>query len=580
VNMEYSDLLAANRELKAALSSPEVKIAVLSNITIDPLKEILEYGLRSRGVNAEVWIGAYDNIVQDSARCGDCRAVVLFWELATILDSLPEGRASLTAARQAALVSHLEAQIKLALDQMAGVPLVVFNRFSALPYAAQVVRDGPIQQLCQALNARLDAMARTNLLRVDLDRIFAQTSLGKALDWRLYCLARSLYTKTFLSSYVDQILPSLLPLFGRAKKAVICDCDNTLWKGIVAEDGADKIQMSPATPHGTLFRQVQSMLLELTRAGVLVGLCSKNNPADVEAVVSQHPDMILRNESLAIKKINWEDKASNLRAIAEELNIGLDSIVFVDDSPFEIEGLRGQLPEVECFQVPADLFQYPAALAGFLRGFGSGPVTREDARRVEMYREEALRRESAAAYASTEEFLRSLEVALTLHPDPAGFVPRIAQLTQKTNQFNLTTRRYSEEEIQRAIDDDRRLVVAAEVEDRFGRYGLTGVAIIELDRPDRTATIDTLLLSCRVLGRQVETALLDALIRRLAEGGICRIRARYIRTARNGQVQEYYDRFGFSLERETPEGREYLLSTADYQPPEIDYVKVNYARTD
>jgi FkbH-like protein len=575
--MEYNELLAANQKLREAMPPADVHIAVLSNLTIDPIKEILEYPLRAQGIFADVRIGGFDNIVQDSRECGDCKVVVIFWDMVTIFENLWNKGAPLDDAAEEFLTAHLIEEMDLVLNHLASVPLVIFNSFTALPHSAHHPRTDRMERVCGKLNTHLKASSRANVLAIDTDKILAQLSLAAALDWRLYYLTRCLYSKAFLAAYVEHIRPALMSLFGKSKKALIFDCDNTLWKGVVGEDGLDGIELSAATPAGRVFREVQAIAADLARQGVLLGLCSKNNPEDVDAVLERHPDMFLRGESFVIRRVNWCDKATNLRAIASELNIGLDAVVFVDDSPYEISALQQQVPEVECLQVPPNLFQYPSALRAFTRCFGTGPVTAEDSRRGDMYRTEVLRRSAGGNYGSVEEFIRSLGLKIRLHFDARQFLPRVAQLTQKTNQFNLTTIRYSEEEMTRAIADKDTLVISAEVADRFGDYGLTGVVILFLDRPAQTATIGSFLLSCRVLGRQVDTAILDAVISHLSKSGFSRILSRYRKTRRNSQVEDYYERHGFILTNELPEQKDYVLDVINYRPANNDYVGVEYA---
>lgn len=575
--MEYSELLAVNRRLRDSLPSDAAQLAVLSNITIDPIREFLEYALRSRGVNADVHIGVFDNIVQESARCEKHTVVVVFWEMMTILAGLQSRGETLDDLSMPQLLAQTSAQISLVLENLSRTPLVLFNLFSALPYTYEGIKDARLDRLCRCLNDGLRATARSNVVLVDLDKIFAQVSIPCALDWRLYYTAQSLYSNAFYTAYTAHVLPALLPVFGKAKKALIFDCDNTLWKGIVGEDGAQGITISPQSPQGKVFRDVQMLALEMAGQGVIIGLCSKNNPEDVEAVLESHPDMLLRNRDIAIKRINWRDKHANLRSIAEDLNIGLDAILFVDDSPHEILAIQQQCPEIECFTVPKNLFQYPSALRAFLRCFGTGSLTREDATRTEMYQVEARRKAAAPQHASMEDFIRSLGLKVTLYVNPAQHVARIAQLTQKTNQFNLTTARHVEEEIARAVQSEDTLVVAADVQDRFGHYGLTGVAMASLDQPTKTASIDVLLLSCRVLGRQVEASLLEGLIRLLQAAGIRRILAYYRKTARNSQVEDFYDSFGFTILRQEGGDKDYVLETEGYHSSRAECIGVEYA---
>ena len=576
--MDFSEILAANQQLKRALPPPDTSIKVLSNITIDPISDLLEYALRSKGISTEVRIGDYDNIVQESSRCGDSKVVIIFWELLPILERLYQ-QGSVADPEFRAFEDQLTTDLLFVLDNLKAAPLILLNTFTAFLYTALELQDSALDRLCKRMNAKIEALSRRNVLIVDLHKIFSQVSLAASVDWRLYYLTRCLYSKTFLAAYVEHIQATLLALFGKTKKALIFDCDNTLWKGIVGEDGADRIEMSSDSPYGRVFRDVQSIALEMSRKGILVGLCTRNNPADIDEVLVCHPDMLLK-DSIACKRVNWDDKPSNLRAIAQELNIGIDSLAFVDDSPHEVLAVQQALPEVECLQVPTSLFQYPAVFRAFLRQFTTLALSAEDAGRTEMYRMEAKRRDSANSYHSLDDFVKSLHLGVILHMRPVRFISRLAQLSQKTNQFNLTTIRYSQEEIAQFLESERTIVSGIEVEDRFGNYGLSGLAIVLLDEDLTTADISTLLLSCRVLGRQVEMVILDGLIRHLAAKNVGKIRARYLKTEKNKQVEEYYDRFGFKVVGINAGNKEYELDLQDYRPSEINYITVTYARAD
>ena len=332
--------------------------------------------------------------------------------------------------------------------------------------------------------------------------------------------------------------------------------------------------MSAQTRQGRPFAEVQGIAKALGRDGVVLGLCSKNNPQDVDRVLASHGDMTLRDEDLVVKRINWADKITNLRDIADTLNIGLDSLVFVDDSDFEIGLVREKLPEVATLHVPAARYDYPALMRRLRCLFFTLSRSSEDATKTRMYREEAQRQQAAGGFASFEDYLRSLGLALTLHVNDATLVPRVAQLTQKTNQFNLTTRRYTEADIHRFLADGAHLVLAFRVADRFGDYGITGLAIVEHAPGTQRARIDTLLMSCRVLGRNVERALFDRLVADLAARGARVLEAEYVRTPKNAQVEDLFDRFGLRVTETSDQRKRYQLNLADYAPAGIDYIEV------
>jgi FkbH-like protein len=579
-NLTYADILAKNRELGAQLDGAPYRVLVLSNIVVVQLKEILEFDLRSRGVNATVTLGDYDNILQGSAAAGEYQAVVVFWEPANFVDGLHYRADTLSPDELEALGGKVDAEIATVLANLSGSALVVFNTFSTLAFTAHELGPTPFSALAARANRRLRAAARPGLISVDVDALVAKTGLAASFDFRLFQSSRALYTTSFFCGWAEHARPAFLSGAGKAKKALVLDCDNTLWKGVVGEDGIDGIDLSPESPAGKPYAEVQALVLRLQKQGVLIGLCTKNNPGDVDEVLRKHPDMLLRDEHLAGRRVNWDDKAANLRALAEEWNIGLDSIVYVDDSDFELGLIRQALPAVTTLRVPAQASAYPQLLRRHLGLFFQLSVSAEDAAKTVLYRQERERVGAQRAYADIEDYLRSLQLTLTLYERPASLAARLAQMTQKTNQFNLTTRRYTETDIRRFLESDRHLVLAMRVSDRFGDYGVTGEAIVELDPQAQAARIDTLLMSCRVLGRNVEFAFADELVRSLAARGMRRIEAEYLKTAKNDPIAGYLDQAGFELVQATADARRYRAIPQHYRGTKIDYVTIQRSPDD
>jgi FkbH-like protein len=289
---------------------------------------------------------------------------------------------------------------------------------------------------------------------------------------------------------------------------------------------------------------------------VILALCSKNNPEDALEVLDRHPHMLLRREHFAAMRINWQEKALNLQEIARELNIGLDSLVFLDDNPVEVARVRRQVPEVLAYQLPRAPERYAAFLAG-LPVFEVLSLTEEDRRRGEEYRQQAQRRHLESSCTSLEEFYRKLEMRANIAPATPATLPRIAQLTQKTNQFNLTTRRYTEAEIAARLAAGEWQVYTLELEDRFGKSGLVAVGIL---RPEGDAMwIDTFLMSCRVMSRTVEQTFLHHLATVAARQGYRRLIGEYIRTAKNNVVADFYPSQGFTPVRVSQTGSVWAL---------------------
>jgi FkbH-like protein len=301
---------------------------------------------------------------------------------------------------------------------------------------------------------------------------------------------------------------------GKLKKAIIFDCDNTLWSGILGEDGIDNIDMSISSKTGKYYNMIQRIIVYLSQKGVIIGLCSKNNENDVLEVFKLHKDTYLKEENIVIHKINWSDKASNLLSISQELNIGLDSIIFVDDSSFEINLIREKLPEITTIQVPANLYLYPTILLKTIYKYFNLDVTDDDLKKTSMYKEQFQRAIEKDKFKNIDQYLASLEIEITIEKNNINQVERLAQLTQKTNQFNLTTKRYTEVQIHNFILNKQFHVFSLSVRDKFGDNGITGLCIINEfeDHTDSILSIDTFLLSCRIIGRNIEYEFLNVIL--------------------------------------------------------------------
>jgi FkbH-like protein len=357
----------------------------------------------------------------------------------------------------------------------------------------------------------------------------------------------------------------------RYPKALVLDCDNTLWGGVIGEDLMDGIKLGPDAYPGNVYWLAQAEFLNLQRAGVLLCLATKNEPADVEAVLAQHPHQLIRDEHVVVKRANWGDKVDSLVGIARELNIGLDSLVFVDDSEFECASVRERLPMVTTFTVPANPYDYPALVREVCDLFLAGRPS-DGASKTGEYRIRAAALAEETQHATREEYLASLGLVVELRRDPRDAVPRIAQLTQKSNQFNLTTHRYTEAEIADLIDSPDATVYSIGVRDRFGDSGLTGVAIMRYSA--ETAQIETFLMSCRVLGREIELSPWSAIMAD-ARARDCRtLTGEWLRTPRNPQVERFLDDIGLACVHESPDARRYEARVDRLSVPVPTHIEV------
>ena len=571
--MKFTQIIKRNRELQSILIGVNYKIAVLSNITINPLKEILELVLREESINADVTIGNYDAIVQDSSHFPESKAVIIFWEAGNIVDGLNNNADLLSQDEMNALSIHVEGEINLVLQNLKNTPLILINRFSSIIFETDSLRDRSLKQFCKRLNAKLEAQIGQNMVLVDLDGILARIGIHSSIDLRLFQSSKSLYSTKFLLEYAKNVKPAFMAATGHTKKVLALDCDNTLWSGILGEDGEASILMSDLTLKGKAFREVQTIIRGLRKEGVLIVLCSKNNLSDVDKVFRDHPDMILQGDDIAAKRVNWQDKATNLSELSTELNLGLDSFVFVDDSEFELGLIQKELPQVKCVLVPQNFSEYPSVIRDLKRDFFTLSRTMEDDRKTEMYQQESKRRDHSIQFNSIDEYLASLNLMLTILWDKKIPLSRVAQMTQKTNQFNLTTQRYTEADILRMLNDSDYLLSAFSTKDRYGDYGVTGMTIIQKDinTPGR-AVIDNFLMSCRVIGRNVEYAFFDEIVHTLRLRGISHLQAEYLTTSKNNQVERFYDNLGFDLISKSDKSRRYQIRLCDYKRRNINYI--------
>lgn len=573
-DLKYSEILKLNTETGTNLKSKPYNITVLSNITVHQIKEILEYPLRTEGINANVEIGDYDNIIQDSKKYKDLNAVIIFWELSNIVDGLQYKIDLLNDDQLDEILEKTKSEIDLVLKYLEKTSLILINNFTSLHFCSFNIRKNNLEKLADQLNQYLENKISANVMLVELEKVIANVGVERCLDLRYYYSSKALYTIDFFKAYTEYIKPFIMSANGKAKKALIFDCDNTLWKGILGEDGFDNIEMSSRTKDGAVFAEIQALALAFNKQGILIGLCSKNNPGDVDKVIKSHPDMQLRDEHITINKINWSDKVSNLKEMAKELNIGLDSFVFVDDSSFEVNLIKEQLPEITVLQVPKRLYEYPKMIRENVGLLYNLSFTAEDRKKIEMYRQQVKRETVKKEFTDIEDYLASLELKMTIYQDDESIIPRISQMSQKTNQFNLTTKRYTEGDIKNFIEDGNSKVYAFSVSDKFGDGGVTGLCIINFQYEAQSAEIDTLLMSCRIIGRNVEYAFIDCIIGMVKEKNINVVKAKYIKTQKNEQVKTFYDKCLFCLNDESNSVRNYTLDIGKYEPKQLNYIKV------
>jgi FkbH-like protein len=396
------------------------------------------------------------------------------------------------------------------------------------------------------IGCRLRGVAAS--LFLDLDEVMAQVGRDAFFDPRLWYSARFPFAAPAAYEFSRRVVGLGAALKFPKVKVIALDADNTLWGGIIGEDGYDGIALGHEYP-GNAYLAFQRRLLDFQQRGFILALCSKNNPADVEQVLNDHPHQILKPGHFAAIRVNWEPKPDNLVSLAEELNLGLDSFIFVDDSDYECALVCRELPEVEVIRTPARPVDVPYCLDQVSR-LEVLSLTAEDLKKTEMYAQESMRRQvrqRAERNGGLEGYLASLEMVMTVRIDDPAPLKRLSQLTQKTNQFNLTTRRYDEMHMRQLIDASDWMVGYFSLKDVFGDSGIVGLALFDLSTP-AVAELDTFLMSCRVIGRKAESAFINALLKRLAAAGVREVLADFLPTPKNGLVTNFLPDHGFAAE--------------------------------
>jgi FkbH-like protein len=387
------------------------------------------------------------------------------------------------------------------------------------------------------------SVIRPNLKVIDFKEFYNLTG-EDIFNWRYYYISQSLINPKYNKQFNSWFKAKLDAISNNRKKCLVLDLDNTLWGGILGEDGIEGIQLGNLYP-GLAFYDFQKGLLELYNSGVILAVCSKNNELDVLECWSKHPSILINKKHLSSYRINWVDKPTNIRAIANELNISLDSIVFIDDNPAERERVKFELPMVS---VP-DFPEQPYLLCDFLKSvhfeyFQIHQLTSEDQKKTEQYKTNVKRKVFSEKFKNIDDYLSSLKMELNFFDCNELNILRISQMTQKTNQFNLTTKRYIEQDLIN-IKKNNGLINCLSVKDRFGDNGITVASVILIDK--HIASIDSFLLSCRILGRGIEEAYLLFLLNNLVKMGITTVEAKYIPTKKNIQTSEFYENQGFKL---------------------------------
>lgn len=570
-SMRY--VLGARRRL-APTADPRVRIALASSFTVDALVPYIDLECRLLRLEPELYLSPFNTweremLGGDSAlERFDPQIVFLAISLDDLVPGAVAGTATEIAEAGAAAVDRLlTAVARFVAWSPAMLVVHGLHTVFADPLGPAAGRAGPSRiEVVARLNLRLAEALRElpNTYFLDLADVFTRRSGGPLDNPKLRHLASMRLNEHVLGDVARSYARFIAPLTGRTRKCIVLDLDNTLWGGIVGEDGPNGVRLGNTSP-GSEFRELQQYLLALSRRGMLLAINSKNNEADALEVIRGHDAMVLREDSFSAMRINWERKPDNMVSLAQELNIGLDSLVFVDDNEKEREHMRQALPQVLTPELPRDPARYRGTLED-LPELQVLTVTEEDRTRTQQYAERRQREHLRVESQTPERYLESLAIVVEMGLASPKTLPRVHQLFQRTNQFNLTARRYELGRLADLMGDPGWRLYTSQVSDRFGDHGLVAAALARVDGD--AWRIENLVMSCRVIGYGVEDALLARVMEDARLSHARRLAGEVIATPKNAPARDFYGRNGFMRTEDAGEiGRwERELSTPTAAP--------------
>ena len=588
-NLNTREIAAVVRKLPTLeRPEPSVRIALLGTHTISPLPDYLSARAVASGRVIEYWTGPYGQYMQPvSPPAPELREfqpdiILLSAQMRSISPRVAFEFASLTEqdadSERRRILNHLLEWAELAAEATHATVLVCnFPRPRYTTFGIADAKRVPSEaafylRLNLELLEALRRHARIGLL--DLGNSVAGFGGDRAWADRMYYLSKQPWEPGLCISVSRDLWRHVIAVKGWARKCLVLDLDNTLWGGVVGEEGPLGIKIEPGDPEGEAFADFQRAVRAVKARGILLAVASKNNPEEVDAVFEQRPEMPLRKEDFAIMKVGWGSKVHSLEAIAESLNIGTDSLVFLDDDPSERAIVRGAMPEVFVPELPSD----PAHFASFLKRqgwFEKSSLTQEDLNKTGQYKAQADRAAFSRTIRNIDRYLAELETVVEVRRARPADIERIHQLVTKTNQFNVTTPRYSIGELEAFAESQSHVLGVAGARDRFGDFGLIGVYLLEVT--GRNVEIEALLLSCRALGRGIETVVMNAIKKEARQAGTDEglLLARFVPTRKNAPAREYFESQGLKAIDGEPGGEtRYQLPIADLADIEVPHVGV------
>ena len=550
-----SEYISMSKNLKITNNDKNIKIAILSSFTLTGLDECLKVKCVESSITYKSYIAPYNQYNQEFFNQSsdfykfEPDITFLIIDIRSFFGENFYFPYNISSDERKSFVKNKISELENLIQQFnnnLNSKLIITN-FNIPSYSPNGIietkNEFSFHEMIEEINNALRNISKQNdsVYVYNFNNFISKFGEKNIFDYRQFYVGDIQIAFNFIPYLANDLMGYIKPFSSKNKKCIVLDLDNTLWGGIIGEDGFDGIELGH-TSNGKAFVDFQKHLLSLWHQGIILTINSKNNYDDAMKVIQEHPNMILREKNFASIQINWNDKAQNLNQIASEINIGTNSMVFFDDDKINQERIKQEFPEVLTIELPKDSSQYSSILKE-INDFNVLQRTDEDAKRGEMYAQQRERNELKQSISNIDDFLKQLNIQVKIKKSNEFLIPRISQLTLKTNQFNLTTKRYHEEEIREFTNNKNYEVGCAQVEDKFGDNGITGVYIV--DKNEKNWIIDTFLLSCRIMGRGIEDAILSQILKDAKQNGVEEVRAKFIPTEKNKPSENFLSDFGF-----------------------------------
>ena len=537
----------------------KIRIALLSSFSINGIKEVIQIKSSERKVSSIIYEGPYNQYSQEILNqesnlykfspeitflLVDTRNI--FGELFRFPYSISESERKDFVEKKVNEILNLAQKFMEKTNSKLIISKLNIPSFSPYGIFEEKTEFG-FHKMIEEFNRQIsiEFLNSENIFVYDFDRFVSKHGEENIFNYSQFFFGDLKISMDYLPEFGQDLMKYVIAYLGISKKCIVLDLDNTLWGGIVGEDGFNGIKLGPEPP-GNAYMEFQRVLLSLHQRGIILAINSKNNLEDAIQVIKDHPYMVLKEENFAALRINWKDKVSNMKELVKEINIGLDSVIFIDDDPVNRELIKSSIPEILVVDILDDPSTYAQILENMI-DFSMIKITDEDKNRGKMYAKQKMINDLEESATDLSSFLSQLDLKIFIKEVDEFTLPRVSQLTLKTNQFNLTTKRYQESDIKDMINNSNYLVGYAQVEDKFGDNGITGVFIIKKEN-EREWLIDTFLMSCRIMGRDIEKGIMAHIINKAKESGVEKIKANFFPTQKNKPVEDFPPNSEFNKE--------------------------------